>query len=458
MDKKIRYGLIFILFLFCLRISSSAQENSFYGSQNTSTGYSLKKAYQSFVYMADQIDARSLFHIHRPSWFQRSLKILFPGDPFKPVSMNGYLFILNRHLQGKSIREKNDFLTKAIRSLLLSLPDPYSSFSSPQELRAEQHREKGDTFKGYGIELRKQHGKVFTADLLSHSPAVRSGLLPGDQILRIQGEKITGLRKAWNLLTPRDNHKIQLIILRNGIKKEIYLTPGEIHLIPFKAHQIKLPSGGKIGYIRITLITPGDGRKFLKTAEKFEKEKDSLLILNLTGCVGGDLKTAEKIASFFLPAKSLLFIEKSRSSHFSEYSESEPRIRTPLVILVNGGTASAAELMAASLKDHHAASLYGSRTLGKGYIQSSWHFHVCSSSSRGFPFLASRASEFSMDCPNQWLLQFTTAEFIRPSGKKIEGVGIAPNALCKGLNSFSSCEKGKFTPILEQFLHYHAVH
>jgi carboxyl-terminal processing protease len=372
--------------------------------------------------------------------------------------MNQYLSIIARHLETKSISGKNYFLTKAIRSLLSALPDPYSSFSSPEQLRKEQQHEKGDTFKGFGIELRKQHGKVFIADLLSHSPSIKSGLLPGDHVLSIQGKKITGLRKAWRLLTPRGHHEIPIVISRNGTQKKFFLIPGKIHLIPFEAKQIDLSSHEKIGYIRMTLIVPGDGRKFLKTARKFEINRDNLLVLNLTGAVGGDLKTAEKIADLFLPSKSLLFTEKSRSSSFSEYSKTEPRITLPLVIVVNGGTASAAELLTAALKDHHAAYLYGSRTLGKGYIQSSWHFPVCSSNNKGFPFLAESASEFSWDCPNNWVLQFTTAEFIRPSGKRIEGTGIAPNVLCRGVSYFTSCSEGKFTPVLERLFQNHVVH
>lgn len=374
-----------------------------------------------FLFILDQIRSKTVFQVDEPSWLQSSLEILFPNQSFRPVSLGDYTQILEKKISSLSPDQKDLFLTSAIRSLLDSLPDPYAAFLSPEEVREEASQQQGGQFSGFGLELAQRKNGVEIAGFLPHSPAAAAGLLPGDRLAAIDGSPITMLQQAFAGLNPRP---LTLSVARGNKMLQVRLAPGPIRLISFRSETV-----GQTGYVKMEAIAPSAGDDFSAALAKFGSERVKLIVLDLRDCVGGDVLAARSIAGHFLKAGSLLYTKESRVSRDPSYTTQEARAPAPLVILVDGATASAAELISGALQDHHAAILYGARTLGKGYIETTWSLG------------------------GGWALRMTTARYRRPSGREVQGTGVTPDFFCQGIPSRFSCDKGEYGSRLEVLLH-----
>jgi carboxyl-terminal processing protease len=379
-----------------------------------------QQALSYFLFLLNQIYSKTLFKIDQKIWLQHSLRILFPYRKFPPTSLNQYTQILEEYLKELPQPQRNLFLTDAIQSLLASLPDPYADFLSPKEIEEEKKEHHGNTFIGFGLELAQHENGVVVAGILPQSPAKKAGVIPGDKILEINGRKIQTLKDAFGKLNPPD----VFLVLQRGkknFKKKIHA--GWIHLVPFDAKFYE-----HIGYVHMEVILPDSAKKFADTMNTFQSKGIHLLVLDLRDCLGGNVNSAAKISGYFLHPQDLIYIQESRNFHQAFRNMAQKHFNVPLVILTDGATASAGELLTGALKDHHAAWVYGEKTLGKGFMETTWLL------------------------PGGWELRLTTAQYLLPNGKAVQGRGIEPDVTCQTFPVFQ-CQTGKFASQIELLLH-----
>jgi carboxyl-terminal processing protease len=270
-------------------------------------------------------------------------------------------------------------ISAALKGMLSSL-DPHSQFLDSREYKAVQDDTRS-RFSGVGVVLTQKDGKLVVVSTMDGGPAERAGILAADQVLRIDGqlaEKL-GVTEAAGLLRGDSGAAVGMTIYRPSTRDtfEVELQREAIS-VPSVRDAKMLPREGSsesnIGYIRVTQFNTTTAGELLKALEGLEKKGMQGLILDLRGNPGGLLEAAIEVAAHFLPAGSLVVSTEGRvSSQSKSYrtpSNSTPRPNYPIALLVNGGSASAAEILAGALKDLRRAVLVGETTFGKGSVQS----------------------------------------------------------------------------------------
>jgi carboxyl-terminal processing protease len=267
----------------------------------------------------------------------------------------------------------------ALRGMLSSL-DPHSQYLESREYKAVQDDTRS-RFSGVGVVLALKDGKLVVISTMEGGPAVRAGILAGDQVLKVDGqlaEKL-GSVEASNLLRGDSGVAVALTIYRPSTQDtfEVELQREFIN-VPSVRDACLVPSeragDSKIGYVRVTQFNTTTAAELLKALEELERSGMQGLILDLRGNPGGLLEAAIEVAAHFLPAGSLVVSTEGRVNSQNKFyrtpAGSAPRPNYPVALLVNGASASAAEILAGALKDLRRAVLVGETTFGKGSVQS----------------------------------------------------------------------------------------
>jgi carboxyl-terminal processing protease len=297
----------------------------------------------------------------------------------------------------------------AIKGMLGSL-DPHSNYMDAKEYREMQVQTRGE-FAGLGMQVTMENGLVKIISPIDDTPAAHAGLKPGDLILAIDKQPVSdmSLSDAVDKLRGAVGSQVTLTVRRQGVDPfEVTLTRAEIHVEPVKYHM----EGHDIGYIRITSFSERTSST-LETAIKSLKQQagDQLagIVLDLRNNPGGLLDQAVAVSNAFLDQGDIVSI-RGRRSQDSRRFEAQPGrdlVRgLPMVVLINGGSASASEIVAGALKDHHRAILLGTRSFGKGSVQTV------------LPVKESGGA-----------IRLTTALYYTPSGRSIQGTGIEPDVV-----------------------------
>ena len=292
----------------------------------------------------------------------------------------------------------------AIRGLLYSL-DPHSSYLSPDEFTELQEETEG-SFSGIGIEVSVEDGQVVIISPIEGTPADRAGLMAKDAIVAIGNEKTDtmGADEAIKRLRGPKGSKVTLTISRTGWKepKKFTLLRDTIPVHSVKAFSL-VPG---VAYARITNFqehTADELKQAIASLDKKQKIKG--MILDLRNNPGGLLNQAVSVADIFLTSGIIVYTKgrtEEQNSRFSaENSGDEPRY--PLVILINEGTASAAEIVAGALQAHKRGILVGTRSFGKGSVQT------------------------IIPLPDGAALRLTTARYYTPDNRSIQALGISPD-------------------------------
>lgn len=292
---------------------------------------------------------------------------------------------------------------QAAEGLVKSLNDPYSTFYRPAESRDFQTRINGEV-SGIGAQVEDRDGVLTIVSPLTGSPAEKAGLKPNDEILAVDGVSIIGLtyEEAVGKVRGPKGSSVKLHIRRNGSEFDVSVVRDTIKVpeIDVKWQEqiviVKLLQFGK--------LTDTDLRSIM---EGVAKQKPQGVILDLRNNPGGLLHAADVVASNFLPAGSSVAIIKSRTGEKTDTTEFPATIGdgVPLVVLVNGGSASAAEIVAGALQDAGRATIVGEQTFGKGTVQEILEFSDHSS------------------------LKLTIAEWLTPKRRKIDGIGVKPDVI-----------------------------
>lgn len=329
-----------------------------------------------------------------------------------PFDINSSLFCEAYHkLQDKFVdRDKLDtqkMLYGAISGMVNSLDDPYTVFFDPKESKMFDQDMAGK-FEGIGAEIGIRKGRLQIIAPLKGTPAQKAGIIAGDKILKI-GDKSTidmNIDEAAQLIRGPRGSSVSLTVLREGWQK-----PKEIKI---KREVIKIPSlewkleSGNIAYIGLYYFHRETGDDFEKVAYQILDSPAKRIILDLRNNPGGLLDETEDIAKWFLKRGQTIVIVKGRNNEKPTITVSDGKLSDyPLVILVNQGTASGAEILATALRDNRKAPLVGEKTFGKGLVQEE-----------------ERLSGGS-------LLKVTIARWLTPKGVCIDKKGIGPDVKIK---------------------------
>jgi carboxyl-terminal processing protease len=306
----------------------------------------------------------------------------------------------------------HDLINAAMKGMLSSL-DPHSQFMDPEDFRDMQDDTRS-RFNGLGIEVSMKNGLPTVITAMEDTPAAKAGVLSGDQILRINGisTERMDLQDAINVLRGPAGAKITLTLLRPSTKeiKEYTLQRAEIKVQSVKGVRLldpELTGPFKIGYIRLVQFNEPTADELSKALDELEKQGIQALILDLRNNPGGLLNSAVDVCAQFLPPNTKVVSTQGRvASQQHDYSTSgvkKERPNFPMVVLINEGSASGAEIVAGALKDLHRAVLVGETTFGKGSVQN------------------------VMQLPDGSAVRFTTAKYYTPSKQVIQGNGVTPN-------------------------------
>ena len=302
--------------------------------------------------------------------------------------------------------DQSEVMDSAINGVLQSL-DPYSAYMNP-EIYEEMQTETSGEFGGLGIEVTMEAGVVKVITPIDDTPASRAGVKAGDYIVRINGEQVQGktLMEAVNLMRGPVNTSIEITIRRKGLKKaKIFKIKREI--IEIKSVASKLIEK-EIGYLRLRAFNENSSNQLKKEISKLEKKENLLgYIFDLRNNPGGLLSQAIQISDFFLDDGEIVSTKgrKNRENRKFFAKKGDKINGKPLIVLINNGSASAAEIVAGALQDQKRAILLGESTFGKGSVQS------------------------IIPLKNKGAIRLTISKYYLPSGKSISEIGVSPDIM-----------------------------
>jgi len=311
-------------------------------------------------------------------------------------------------VQQKYVKEvgAKELIDSSLEGMVSSL-DPYSQFMTP-EIKKEFEVETKGELEGVGMVITLQDKVVTVISPIEDTPAFRAGIEPGDKITEIDGENTKGWStwKAAQQLRGKPGTKVTIKVWREGEDELLTfeLTREIIHIKSIKGANL---IDGNVGYIRITAFREDTFQLLKEAVAELEQKKVESLILDLRNNPGGFLESSILISDLFLPKGQLIVYTKGRDDKDEKkyYSRGEPffPLDKKIVILANEGSASASEIVAGALRDNNRAIIIGTKTFGKGSVQS------------------------IIELDKDYALRLTTAHYYIPRGESIEGKGIAPD-------------------------------
>jgi len=330
----------------------------------------------------------------------------YDGIPLEDIRTLSEVFGKIKENYVEKIEDKT-LLTNAIRGMLSGL-DPHSTFLDIEEFKELTVGTKGE-FGGLGIVVGMENGFVKVISPIDDTPAQRAGIKAGDLIIRLDEKPVKGmvLDEAVKLMRGKPGEPIELLVSREGVDKpfKVKIVRDKIRVKSIK-HRVLEPG---YGYIRITQFQQRTGEDLNKAIDDLKKKasKDGFkgLVLDLRNNPGGLLDAAVAVSDAFLTEGVIVSVRgRHLDSQHSFQATPIDRIKgAPIVVLVNGGSASASEIVAGALQDHKRAVIMGNQTFGKGSVQS------------------------IVKLGNNTALKMTTARYYTPNDRTIQAEGITPD-------------------------------
>lgn len=309
-------------------------------------------------------------------------------------------------IQAEYVEEvpSKDLIYGALRGMLASL-DKHSQFMNPDEYREMQVETKGE-FGGLGIVIGIKDSLLTIISPLEDTPAHRAGVKAGDKIVKIDGEstKDITLMEAVKSMRGKPGTDCALTIMREDEKKLLDFTITR-DIIKIKSIKEAKIIEDKIGYIRLVEFQEKTPKELEKALDSLEKEGIDSLILDLRNNPGGLLDVAVEVADKFISEGTIVSTRGRKKAHGQDFKShargTHPEY--PMVVLINEGSASASEIVAGAIHDHDRGVLLGTRTFGKGSVQT------------------------VVPLADESAVRLTTAKYFTPSGREIHEVGISPD-------------------------------
>lgn len=293
----------------------------------------------------------------------------------------------------------------AIKGLVNSTEDPYTEYMPPATSKSFQEDISG-SFEGIGAKIGIKNNTLIVISPLKSTPAEKAGLKSGDKIMEINGESTSdiGIQEAVNKIRGPKGSKVTLTIVRDSLNKakDISIERGKIK-IPIVEWEMK---HGDTAYIQLYHFTRNAPREFRQAAQDALSSGADKFILDLRNNPGGYLQKAVQVGGWFLPSGKVVAVEDfGKDKESNKYRTQGPALLKdfPLVVLLNQGSASASEILAAALRYHRGIKIVGKKSFGKGSVQTLKEFEDSSS------------------------LKVTVAKWLTPSGESISGEGIKPD-------------------------------
>jgi len=331
-----------------------------------------------------------------------------PAETFRLLNLFGDVF---ERVRGDYVEKITDekLVEAAITGMLTSL-DPHSSYLNAKSFGEMQVQTRGE-FGGLGIRVTLEKGLVKVISPIDDTPAFRAGVQPGDLITHLDGEQILGLTlaDAVDKMRGKVGTDIKLTIRREGRDDPFDVT---ITRAVIKIKSVRSRLEGKVGYLRITSFNEQAGKGIKEAMKDLTKKADGELqgvVLDLRNNPGGLLDQAIAVSDAFLDKGEIVSTRSRRAEDMSRYNARSGDLAkgVPMVVLINSGSASASEIVAGALQDHKRAIVLGSKSFGKGSVQT------------------------IIPLPGQGAMRLTTARYYTPSGRSIQAVGIEPDIAVK---------------------------
>jgi carboxyl-terminal processing protease len=327
------------------------------------------------------------------------------ADTYRLLTLFGDVFERVRAEYVDPVTDK-DLVENAINGMLTGL-DPHSSYMNAKQFRDMQVQTKGE-FGGLGIEVTQDNGFIKVISPIDDTPASKAGVKAGDIITALDGKTVQGLslQDAVDKMRGPPNSKITLTVKREGVDTplELSMLRESIHIQVVKSRM----EPDNIGYVRLSQFTEQADASLKQAVRALNQQaggKLKALILDLRNNPGGLLDQAVAISGDFVDQGEIVSTRARHAEDAQRWdakgSDIIPGI--PLVVLINGGSASSSEIVAGALQDHHRAVLLGTRSFGKGSVQT------------------------VIPLPGNGAMRLTTARYYTPSGRSIQGLGITPD-------------------------------
>ncbi|NBC34682.1 MAG: PDZ domain-containing protein [Alphaproteobacteria bacterium] len=326
------------------------------------------------------------------------------NDTYRQLDLFATVF---ERVRAEYVEEVSDqeLIEAALNGMLTSL-DPHSSYLDQDSFQDMQVQTRG-SFGGLGIEVTMENGLVVVVSPIDDTPAFRAGLQAGDLIVQLNGEPVLGLTlsEAVDRMRGPVGSDITLTIQRGDRDPfEVTITRDVIRIESVR-HRIEQ---GDVGYIRVTSFTEQTEQGVENAVASISEQLDgevSGYVLDLRNNPGGLLDQAVGVADAFLERGEIVSTRTRDEDDAQRYNAEAGDISDglPLVVLINGGSASASEIVAGALQDHHRAVVMGTQSFGKGSVQT------------------------IMPLPGHGAMRLTTARYYTPSGRSIQALGISPD-------------------------------
>ena len=314
-----------------------------------------------------------------------------------------------------------DLVQGAIRGMLSTL-DPHSAYMTPDMYKEMQVETKGE-FGGVGIQIGVKENRLAVIAPIEGTPAYRAGIKSGDFITKVNDEttKDLTLMDAVQKMRGPKGSKVNLTIQRDGTPDPLQFT---LVRDTIKIESVKSKVLDNIGYVRLTQFQESTGRDLSKVLKQFKEQKLQSTILDLRNNPGGLLTAAVEVSEQFLPGGKLVVYTKGRESKKDEWMSKGKDLMddSPMIVLVNEGSASASEIVAGALQDYGRAVIVGTTSFGKGSVQTILPLGDGSG------------------------LRLTTAKYYTPKGRSIQSTGITPDIVVKPQPPTTVAKAGEAKP------------
>ena len=297
-------------------------------------------------------------------------------------------------------------LEAGISGMIRYLGDPYSTYMD-KDVASEFNDDVEGTYQGIGAEIKfTEDDKVIIGRIFDDSPAKKAGLKEDDILLQVDGKDISGmsLSSIADIVKGDKGTKVKIKILRNKEEKELTITRGVVDSITVTSEIIE-KNDKKIGYIYIAVFASNTAKQFKKELLDLEKNNIDSLIIDVRGNSGGYLTTVSEIVSLFIKKGEPIYQLKTKDKKEIIYDETDDKRDYPIVVLADGASASASELLVSALQEIYKATIVGTKTFGKGRVQK-------------VTTLSSGA-----------IFKYTHQEWLTPKGNYIDSIGIEPDIM-----------------------------